>query len=470
MLNKIKFFVEPHKAANTDSSQPILVALSGGADSSCLLHILSEYSKNTGCKLYAAHVNHNIRTDAYSGEANRDEQFCRELCLGLNVELFVKNADVPLLAKQTGKSLETAARDIRYEFFADIMRQKNIKILATAHNADDNLETLIFNLCRGCGVDGICGIPRKRGFDAVDGAVIVRPILDATKAEIETFCRAENIPFVTDSTNFEDDCTRNRIRHNIIPELVALFGSPQRSALRLSKSAEQSSALIRTQAESFLQDSGGIDITRFNELPEAVAVGVLSAAFHERFDAYLEAVHIDSVIGLAKNAKEGASVSLPCSARAVIKNKLLVFCADTKQPHGEKYDYDISLNEGINILGDTDFAVAVESCDKSGSTQISDQFKLYSSAVLYLDDITSLKAKNRREGDNILGGGMHKKLKKLMCDKKVDIYDRELLPIIHCNGEIIYVPLCAVADNAKKHRDKKAINITIYKKPYKRIH
>ena len=143
------FFKDPHILAQKEQNSPVLLGLSGGADSSALLFLLSKLQKEKHFPLYAAHVNHNIRTADYNNEAMRDENFCHEICRQLDVELFVADIDVPRLSKESGQSLETVAREARYRFFSEIMEKKGIGILVTAHNADDNLETQIFNLCRG---------------------------------------------------------------------------------------------------------------------------------------------------------------------------------------------------------------------------------------------------------------------------------------------------------------------------------
>ncbi|MBE6583857.1 MAG: tRNA lysidine(34) synthetase TilS [Ruminococcaceae bacterium] len=464
MSNNVNFFVEPHALANMNGSEPILVALSGGADSSCLLHLLSAYSKKAGCKLYAAHVNHNIRTQSYSNEAYRDEQFCRDLCKDLGVEIFLQSIDVPSLARESGQSLETAAREARYAFFAEVMQKNGIRILATAHNADDNLETLIFNLCRGCSVEGLCGIPRQRPFPEVDGAVIVRPIIDATKSEILDMCAANNIPYVTDSTNFETDCTRNRIRHNVIPELVSLFDTPQRAAMRLSHNAADASAFIREHADSFIRAYGEI-LPRdalCNAHP-AVAGRVLSILFKTRFGCSLESTHIDAIINIARLGREGASVSLPCASRATVKRGNIVFETDSRAHNFDNEQYDVALHEGINALEPSPFAIVISKDESSPAAQLETQYTLYATACIYSEQ-QELKARNRREGDVILDGGIHKKIKKLMCDKKVDLYDRASLPLVCFGSDVIYVPLCAIADNAKKDKNKPKIQIYIYKK------
>jgi len=466
MSQNVISFANPHELAHADTSEPILVALSGGADSSCLLHLLAEYSAKVGCALYAAHVNHNIRTDMYSQEAHRDEQFCRGLCEKLNVPLFVKSIDAPMLAKTTGESLETTARDARYAFFAEVMSQNGIKILATAHNADDNLETQIFNMCRGCSVDGLCGIPRQRSFPQVDGAVVVRPILGATKSEILDLCDADDIPYVTDSTNLEDDCTRNRIRHNIIPELVALFGTPQKAAARLSRRAKQDADFINAFAEQFLADNGGkLPIDKLCALHPSVSSRVLSKVFKQSYGTSLEGVHIDAVMNLIHCGNDGAMTSLPRCTRAAVRRGHLVLETDDRHAKSQHGSYEIVLIEGINEIFDTDFAVVIHA---DGAGSIDDlphsEYELYASAQLYVSDINCLIARNRHEGDVILDGGMHKKVKKLMCDKKVDTLDRSSLPLICEHNEIIFVPLCAASDRVKKTTNKHKINIAIYKK------
>ena len=209
------FFTAPHTLSGMPESTPILVAFSGGADSSALLLMLCEYSKQSGARIYAAHVNHQLRGD----EADRDEAFCRQTAESLGIELFVCRRDVKKYADESGKSIETAARDVRYEFFDKLMREHSIPLLATAHNANDNLETMIFNMTRGCGLSGMCGIPETR--PCAYGTVI-RPILSMSKADIINYCRANSLDFVTDSSNLSDDYTRNKIRHNI-PQFIKII-------------------------------------------------------------------------------------------------------------------------------------------------------------------------------------------------------------------------------------------------------
>ena len=469
-----EFFCEPHKLLKVNNTEPVLIALSGGADSCALLHLLFDASRDLGFKLYAAHVNHNIRTDGYDNEAARDEQFCRELCDFLGVKLFIESVDVPTLAKEKKTSLETAAREVRYSFFAKIMTENQIKILATAHNADDNLETQIFNLARGCGIEGMRGIPQIRDFPEVSGGVIVRPIISAAKVDIISFCRENDFEFVTDSTNFEDDCTRNRIRHNIIPELCSLFGAPQRAATRLSSLSSADAEYLDTTAQKYLDDANGkIDLPSFNSLHRAIAsrviykaysnaVGVLFEQAHPE-QVHLEQSHIDAVIRLTNAGIPHSSVSLPHKLAARVENNRLVFVPDEKKSPTESFS--ITLNNGLNVTPDGKFAIFIGADAPEQNLEIDrSTYSHFSSAKLCECDIHSLTARNRKEGDIIRNGCVTKKVKKLLCDKKVAIDLRNSLPLICLNGQIVYIPTCAVADDVRVGQNNNHMQITIYKK------
>ena len=203
-------FTAPDIISGMPPQSSILVGFSGGADSTALLHLLKKYAELTGAKLYAAHINHCIRGE----EADRDEAFCKSFAQELGVTFFSLRTDVPKIAEQTGESVETAARRVRYEYFDSLMSENNIHILATAHNADDNLETILFNIARGTGLSGLCGIPNIR---PCANGVVVRPIINMEKREILNYCEQNSLKFVTDSTNVDTDYTRNKIRAQIIP-------------------------------------------------------------------------------------------------------------------------------------------------------------------------------------------------------------------------------------------------------------
>ncbi|MBD5142695.1 MAG: tRNA lysidine(34) synthetase TilS [Ruminococcus sp.] len=213
-------------------NMPVTVAFSGGADSVCLLLCLLHWQKKFNLHISALHVQHHLR----GAESLRDENFCKDFCQKYQVALQVVSVDVLAYQKQKKCSLETAARDCRYQVFEKYKQG----LVATAHTASDNLETLIFRLARGTGLKGLCGIPPRR-------EIYIRPLLQVSRKEIELFLQEKNINFITDSSNLQDDYSRNFIRHHIVP----LFN-------RLTKNAEKSACMIADilrQEEDFLEIS-----------------------------------------------------------------------------------------------------------------------------------------------------------------------------------------------------------------------
>ena len=189
-------FVPPHRLANAAKGSAVLLSLSGRADSRALLHLLADDAARSGYALHLAHLHHGIR----GTEADRDLQFCQALADRYGCPLHVQWENVPQLAKERGISPEMAGRQARYQFFARLMQQYDIPLLATAHHADDNLETILFNLSRGSGLGGICGIPETRD---VESGMLLRPLLAVDRSELLAYCEQRNIPYVTDGTNVQ---------------------------------------------------------------------------------------------------------------------------------------------------------------------------------------------------------------------------------------------------------------------------
>lgn len=464
--NLPNFFKSPHNLAQKNANEPILLALSGGADSSALLHLLCKYRELHEFPLYAAHVNHNIRTDHYNNEAFRDEEFCKSLCEKLKVQLFTTSLDIPEMAKEAGSSLETRAREARYSFFKQIMLENNIKILATAHNADDNLETQLFNLSRGCGIDGISGIPQVRDLDS-DDCVAVRPLLHASKAEILNFCEKEGIPYVTDSTNSEDNCTRNILRIHVIPKLKEIFHTPEKSSLRLAHSASEDSDFILSVAKQFLSEHDGhIPLEKFRVLHAAVAKRVVLLAYAKFCNAKLEGIHIEDILCFAHSGNTG-TLTLPHGIHAVFADGELIFktqeelqALDTK-----RIDYHKPLSFGFNLIVEAGYLILVTTESAPNTIAFEEtNYTLYTTALLKNVQASALYVAPRCEGEKIRDGGVGKKLKKLMCDKKIPQKLRNSLPIVRLGDEIVYVPNCAVADPYKATETNFDIRICIFNK------
>lgn len=191
----------------------VLCGFSGGPDSVCLLHFLKYLSGKKRFDLYAVHVNHGLRGAA----ADADERFCRALCKQWEIPLVVQKKAVRSLAKKWDLSPEHAARKARYAAFAAAAKKYGAAKLALGHHLDDQAETVLLNLLRGTRAQGLCGIPVRRPLNA--SVEIVRPLLCITRAEVEEYLQQNQLPSVTDQTNFDDEYTRNWVRHELLPML-----------------------------------------------------------------------------------------------------------------------------------------------------------------------------------------------------------------------------------------------------------
>lgn len=205
MRNKVITFIK--KMNMIQEKDKVIVGISGGADSVCLLFVLLEFRKRMDFELIGVHVNHGIRQ-----EASQDEAFVKQMCEREQVKYYSFYQDVKALAAEQHLSEEEAGRLVRRQTFEQVMQKEGATKIALAHHQNDNAETLLFHLARGTGLQGLCGIA------PVNGAYI-RPLLCVSRKEIEDFLEKEEIPFCVDRTNLTDDYTRNRIRNHIIPSL-----------------------------------------------------------------------------------------------------------------------------------------------------------------------------------------------------------------------------------------------------------
>lgn len=448
-----KEFKAPHLLSGLEPSAPILVGLSGGADSSALLLMLKGYSEQSGAKIYAAHLNHGIRGE----EADRDERFCKELAESLGITFFSIKLDIPAMAKQSGESIECEARNARYDFFNRLMRENSISILATAHNADDNLETVIFNLSRGSGLLGLCGIPSSRPTEC---GIVIRPILDMEKKDIIAFCNENNINYVTDSTNADNDYSRNKIRNQIIPILKEINSAVIKNTSRASDSLKEDAAYLKTVTDKFISEScedRTIELSVVRNTPPSIINRALISIYSDISDGEtLEATHIGAIKNLAQRGVPHSSISLPSSIEAVIEDGRLCFIRKKEEKKIE--NFNLTLNSGFNAIesADIDIFINIEPYSKN----------IYKKSILLSIDSAKINgaliARSRRAGDKILSGKVHKSLKKLFNEKKVPIELRERIPVI-CDGDgILAIPSVAIRDGARlTQKNAKETKITV---------
>ncbi|MDR0427242.1 MAG: tRNA lysidine(34) synthetase TilS [Dysgonamonadaceae bacterium] len=220
MTGKVKKFIEEQKLLESerpDSNTRIIAGLSGGADSVVLLYILHR----AGYECLAAHCNFHLR----GAESDRDEQFARELTASWNIPFFKQDFPTRTVASGRGISIEMAARDLRYEWFEQLREEQHAHAVAVAHHRDDSIETVLLNLIRGTGIKGLTGIKPKNGN-------IIRPLLCVSKKEILQFAGKESLPYITDSSNLQDEYLRNKIRLTLIPLMQSIDPAFDTSLLR----------------------------------------------------------------------------------------------------------------------------------------------------------------------------------------------------------------------------------------------
>ena len=206
----LKFIKEKNIVKSGDK---ILVGLSGGPDSVCMLSLLCSIREEEKIEVAAAHINHMLRGE----EANKDEEYSKRLCEELGVRFFSRRIDINKYALETGKSSELAGREARYNFFNEIINKINFNKIATAHNANDQAETILMRIMRGTGLEGLGGIPVER-----EGKYI-RPILFMKREEVEQYCKENNLTPHIDATNLERIYSRNKVRLDILPYMKNNF-------------------------------------------------------------------------------------------------------------------------------------------------------------------------------------------------------------------------------------------------------
>lgn len=391
-----------------EKNDRILIGLSGGADSTALLHILCAVKDEYNLTLACAHINHGLRKTA-----DRDMLFCKDLCEGLGIEFFCLTADIKGGAEKAGMSEELYARNVRYNYFNSLGFDK----IATAHNKNDAAETLLFHFMRGSSVKGLSGIPYRRGN-------IIRPLLDIKKEDIIAFCKENGYDFVTDETNFEAVYSRNKIRLNLIPEIEKEFNPNFVDVVTRNARlfAEDSDFLESLAKERY---SGEIETEKFNTENPAIQRRLLQ--LHWRSSAQtaenLPLVYADAILELAEKNRTGSKIDLPGGFEAKIQYGRLIIQKKTEKI---RFEYKIYPEKILNIA-ETGKNVLIRKVSGKGD--------------FYLENTEGLTIRNRRTGDVFYPSGMtgRKKLSDFFTDKKIPTEKRDEIPILLKDGAIVSV-------------------------------
>ena len=435
---------DPRKLAGVEPNAPVLLAFSGGADSVALLDMLQrEYPD---APILLAHVNHGIR----GKEALRDRNFCEVVAKERGLEIAFLDVDVPTLAKEKGQGIEEAAREVRYGFFADLMKEREIPLLVTAHHADDHLETVLFRIARGTGLSGLCGIAPIRPFEV---GHLVRPLLGFTKKEILQYCKEQGLAFVTDSTNADIAYARNRIRATVVPVLGALYDDVAHRAVRMSADLCEDDACLQQLAANLVEQNAmanSISVAALQKAHPAIRRRALQMWFEKERSTSLESVHVQALMELIERNDAATRVALPSGVSAYCTARGWLMLTKTKpQLVGE---YTIPLTLGETKMQGTDISILITPLQATEIEKSTD-----SSFVLVgeWDDLqNTFTWRNRREGDVILRGKMHRQLRRLWAEKGIPTELRQALPLLCRGEEIVWAPFVGMSDDLKEKNAK----------------
>ena len=397
------------------SGKKVAVAVSGGKDSMALLFYLFSHQTEGNYALSVIHCEHGIR-----GEASKeDEAFVLSYCMERNIPAFVFREDCPRLAKAEKKSLETVAREFRYRSFDSLLQKGTVDVIATAHHKEDNAETVLFRLCRGSSLTGLCGISERAGY--------ARPFLLCSKKEIEEYVANERIPYREDCTNADTAYTRNFLRREILSELERRIPGTIENIDRFSRSAKEDDALLKKLSLPLVRKDAVLLDKRFPLFSRA-CLCVLKQMGIEADYAF---VHLRDLYDL--QAKEnGKHIDLPCGITAYREYDKIAF--QKRNPLSS----ELPLKE-------------VEIClveDNTARNGVFDGDRIPEGAVV----------RTRKRGDRFrpFGGG-EKSLGDWFTDKKIPLKERDRILLLAKDREVLIVIGYEISDQVKVTAETKRI-------------
>ncbi len=393
--------------------------ISGGADSMCLLFLILKSGKKD--KVTVLNVSHGIRKNSC-----QDQQFVQDFCKKNGIKFLGFKIDVPTEAKKNKNSIETQARLMRQQIFYDYCRDNNVPILL-AHNKDDNVESILMHIFRGCGINGLVGMGNKDGH-------IIRPLLGRKKSEICQYLKQNNVPYVEDETNTDISYRRNHIRA-LIPEIEKSFPSVKKAVISLSDLAKKHKAFLDSQLNQdyFIWDKSALLLDKKALDTLLASEYVLRALEKIGIRTDFEQKHINLILELA-NLENGKSLDLPHGLRVYNEYSYLAF----------EFFSPISAEEkpfvlGLNQIGDANIFASV-----------TDMGPTLGKIIVDGDKLSGARVRFRKAGDVFtpIGGGS-KKLKEYLNEQKIPLRKRDRLPLITLGKEVLVVGAVQLSEKVK---------------------
>ncbi|MCI0706985.1 MAG: tRNA lysidine(34) synthetase TilS [Ignavibacteriae bacterium] len=407
----------------------VVLAVSGGIDSMTMLHAFADLRPHRNLTLTVAHVNHQLRGE----ESDGDEAFVRHAAELLGLPFFSPRVATMGYAHEKAIGKQEAARELRYEFFERIRQQVQADAVATAHNADDNAETVLMNALRGSGVHGLAGIPLQR-----DQGSLIRPMLFAYRTEIEQYAHEAGVEFREDSSNASQDYTRNKIRHSVIPSLEANVGA------NVAQSLNRISDIMREVGQRLSTETGAIFQKVVRQDGERVEVDIplllrqsplvqdeIILSVLRRLHVEPQAEKVFAIFDLC-SSQTGRSLSLSGSV-SVYRDRSHLNFGEPLQQH--EFTLPVELGR-LYMYGNFEFAAERQSSlptelRGNGSVEFVDSERLNGPLVL----------RNWHAGDWFIPLGLHnrKKLSDFFIDAKVPRHQKHDIPVLVSGGDIVWV-------------------------------
>ncbi|MDI6785973.1 MAG: tRNA lysidine(34) synthetase TilS [bacterium] len=432
----------------------IIIGVSGGPDSIALLHFLREVKEEYKIQLYIAHLNYMLRGE----ESKEDEYFVKKIAQEYKLAFFIRRV---VLSRKRGISIQEEARNKRREYFIEISGKIGANKIALGHNYEDQTETIFMRIMSGCGPEGFKGIPVKR--ELTKNVIIIRPLLDLQKKEIEEYLNTNNISFRVDSSNLEKKYTRNKIRIDIFPKIKKINPKFEKSLRRIAnlwqKDNEYLEKIAEKQKDKLIINNSCNEIIINNEelkqLPwclKSRIIRILLKKFYENINK-INFSHINDIVSLTTSSPN-AEVGLPNSIRVFRRYNELVINKKKKEELFN-YEYQVKIPGTIYLK-----EIKAKMEFKENLFQNKELSKNKLEITLDYDKIAfPIKIRSRKAGDRFhpLGLNGSKKVKDFFINKKISSYKRKRIPLVIDRTKILWITGMEISELAKIGKDTKRI-------------
>jgi tRNA(Ile)-lysidine synthase len=465
MLNGLEFRVRNtiRNYGMLADGEHVLVAVSGGPDSTALLHILHALTKELHLRLTVAHLNHCIR----GTEGDADQDFVRRMSAGLDLPFILEVIDIKRESQEQQRNLEELARQRRYEFLRRAAGEAGAQKIAVGHTLNDQAETILFRLMRGSGLEGLSAI------HPIVESVLIRPLIECSRESILQYGKEMGIPYREDSSNKDLRHARNRIRGQLLPYMETHFNPQVASTLaREALLARETWSYVDSRAKEYYEQIHRasdeyilLSTPELLKIHPALQKQVLRQAVRECLGSLrgIAALHIDSLLALCGDERSGARVQLPHGCLALRQFDAILLYRKFPEP-ARSFAYDLSI-PGSCFVPEAGAFFASEICSAPDPRTMRERCAFQ--AFLDRSELpASLVVRSRVPGDRY-GGGDHRKVKKMLIDGKIPLAQRSTLPMVVAGNDVVWIPGFRPAHSCEARAGStECIAITMTRKDY----